>query len=159
LTIAAAAVAVSGAAIAMPPPVPVTAVVVAGDPATESSLRALVTDMSRRGHFDAALAEPPARNACADVGQVMRATCYATAARGAGNPHLVFVHAEPAGATFHLDCIGPDQDRAQRAELSLSIAAGTDEAAAREQRHALSGCLVGALHAPPVPRPPAGGTR
>lgn len=145
----------ASAAAALPPPVPVAPVVAAEDATTAASLRALIADMSRQGHFEAAAPEaaPPPRS-CAQVGEVMRATCYATAARLAGNPDLVFVFAEPGAGSLRVECIGPDQNRAQRAELALAAAAGDDPAAARPQRGALAACLIGALHAPSVPRPP-----
>ena len=145
----------ASAATALPPPVPVAPVVVAEDAATATALRALIADMSRQGHFEAAAPEaaPLPRN-CAQVGEVMRTTCYATAARLAGNPNLVFVFAEPGQGSLRVECIGPDQNRAQRADLPFAIAAGDDPAATRPQRQALASCLIGALHSPAVPRPP-----
>lgn len=147
----------AGAAEALPPPVPVAPVVVAEDAATAASLRALIADMSRQGHFEAAAPEaPPLPRNCTQVGEVMRATCYATAARLAGTPNLVFVFAEPGEGSLRVECIGPDQNRAQRADLDLATATGDDPAAARPPRQALAACLIGALHAPSVPRPPGG---
>lgn len=157
LILAALLLAGASAAAALPPPVPVAPVVVAEDPATAEALSTLIADMSLQGHFDAAAAEQvPLPRSCAQIGEVMRATCYATAARMTGNPNLVFVFAEPGGASLRVDCIGPDQNRAQRADLDLAVATGTDAAAARPQRQALASCLIGALHAPSVPRPPGG---
>ncbi|WP_114952024.1 hypothetical protein [Sphingosinicella terrae] len=155
LMLAAFMLAGASAAGAMPPPVPVAPVVIAEETATAGILRALIADMSRQGHFDAAAPEPapPTPRDCAEVGEVMRATCYATAARAIGNPNLVFLFAEPSSGALRLDCVGPNQDRAQRAELDLAVAAGEDAAAARPQRQALASCLIGALHAPAVPRP------
>jgi len=154
---AAAALAAPGAARALPPPVPVAPVVVTADRATAEALRALVADMTRQGHFDAALAVPPGRDSCADVGETMRATCYASAARFAGIADRVYLHVAPGGegSALRLHCIGPDQDRAQRAELDLAAALASDPAVARPQRQALASCLIGALHAPPRPVPPA----
>lgn len=155
LSFAAIMLAGASAAAALPPPVPVAPAVAAEDAATATALRALIADMSRQGHFEAAAPEaaPPPRS-CAQVGEVMRATCYATAARLAGHPNLVFVYAEPDGASLRVECIGPDQNRAQRAELALAAATSDDPAAARPPRQALAACLIGALHSPPVPRPP-----
>lgn len=146
----------ASAAAALPPAVPVVPVVVAEDGAVGAALRALITDMSRQGHFDASAPDAvPPHASCSQVGEGMRATCYATAARQTGNRNLVFLIAGPGGATLPIDCVGPDQDRAQRADLALVVAGGDDPSAARPQRQALASCLIGALHSPPVPRPPA----
>lgn len=140
---------------AVPPPVPVAPVVVAQDSATAERLRGLIADMTRGGHFDAAPPEgaPDASN-CAQVGEVMRATCYATAARFTGNPNLVFVFAEPGNGPLRVECVGSDQNRAQSVDLDLTVATGANMAAARPPRQALASCMIGALHSPPVPRPP-----
>lgn len=145
----------ASAAGAVPPPVPVAPVVVAEERATAERLRSLIADMTRGGHFDAAPpGEAPDASNCAQVGEVMRATCYATAARMTGNPNLVFVFAEPGNGPLRVECVGSDQNRAQSAYLDLAVATGASTTDARPSRQALASCMIGALHSPPVPRPP-----
>ena len=147
----------AGAAGAVPPPVPVAPVVVAEDSATAEKIRDLIADMARGGHFDAAPpGEAPDASNCAQVGVVMRATCYATAARLTRNPNLVFVFAEPGNGPLRVECVGSDQNRAQSVDLDLAVAIGANTASARPPRQALASCMIGALNSPPVPRPPGG---
>ena len=151
---AAAALAAPAAVSATPRPVPVAPVVVADDPATEAAVAALVARLSWRGPYEAVPAvQPPARPACAGAPD-RRAACYAQAVDQVRNADLVFVHVERDGETLRLQCAGRYTFNARLAVLPAAVLA--DDAVGGDQISALSGCLLGAVHGPPLtaPQPP-----
>jgi len=137
---------------AQPPPVQVAPVVIAGDAdrSIAEGVTVLIGMLGRSGFFATAPADPPLAATGCSLDDPERERCFAAAAREAAVPNLVFVIAEPAESGVHLTCVSIDSGQAQRAELSLEVASGaSDQGAALQARHALSRCIIGALHAPP----------
>jgi hypothetical protein len=137
-------------AAAVPPPVEASPVVITADPQGEfgRAVSGLVHELGR-GHISAipvpvGIGPPDCR-----LDDPERLPCFAEAARHSAMGQLVFVLAEPAGERARISCVGQDSARSQQAEISLEIARGSDEIAALRERSTLSGCIIGALHAPP----------
>lgn len=144
---------VSAPAGAMPPPVPVdvTLVTPAGDRVTVDRLSRAVKSLVTRDYLalgsEPLLAELPiacfADNGCADL-DALRAR--------AGQRVLVLAHdPEWRSADHQLRCVGPDKARSQDARMNLRDATEGSLEVSHQELLKLSGCMIGAIHAPPRP--------
>ena len=142
---------VTSSAEAMPPPVPVdvTLVTPAGDRSTADGLSKAVQSLVARDYLALGskplLAELPmtcfAERGCAEL-EALRAK--------AGQRVLVLAHdPEWRSADHQVRCVGPDPSRKQESRVNLRDAAEGSLEISHHELVKLSGCIIGAIHAPP----------
>jgi hypothetical protein len=142
---------VTSSAEAMPPPVPVdvTLVTPAGDRSTADGLSKAVQALVARDYLALGskplLAELPlgcfADGGCAELDAVR-----AEADQGV----LVLAHdPEWRSADHQVRCVGPDRARAQEVRVNLRDAVEGSLEISHHELVKLSGCIIGAIHAPP----------
>ena len=142
---------VTSSAEAMPPPVPVdvTLVTPAGDRSTANGLSKAVQSLVTRDYLELgskpSLVELPlacfAGRGCGEL-DALRAK--------AGQRVLVLAHdPEWRSADHQVRCVGPDRARAQDVRLNLRDAVEGSLEISHHELVKLSGCIIGAIHAPP----------